>query len=102
MGRKASRRSSVQSANLATSLDAALAELATDPIGVLRASGVRGKRRDPCGCPVAEFVKRRLGVDYASVGIGDMVTRTEKRKLPVQVGQAIREIDAGKHPELCV
>lgn len=82
------------------SLEAALAELAVDPIGVLRASGVKGKPRTCESCPVAEYIRHRLGVDYVSV-VTSALTLSEKCRLPERVKQAIRAIDAGKHPELC-
>jgi hypothetical protein len=88
--------------DLATSLDAALAELAVDPIGVLRASGVYGLRRDTCNCPVARFLMRRTG---RVVVLGRRVKLVGVRKmhrLPARVIEAIAEIDNGKHPELCV
>lgn len=84
------------------SLEAALAELAADPIGVLRASGVKGEA-GICGwCPVAEFIRLRIGRAVTVSHEWVMVIGSEiKARLPEQVKQAIRAIDAGEHPELC-
>lgn len=88
--------------DLATSLDAALAELATDPIGVLRASGALGLRSDSCNCPVARFVSKRVGfgVDVNLLGVRPSGRWEPRRRLPERLKQTLREIDAGLHPEL--
>lgn len=84
------------------SLEAALAGLAVDPIGVLRASGVRGDA-GICGtCPIAVWFKTRTGLGVIvtdrwaqAPGSGPALS------LPEPVRLAIRAIDAGEHPELC-
>jgi hypothetical protein len=90
--------------DLAISLDAALAELAVDPIGVLRASGARGLLRDSCNCPVARYVSKRVGfgVDVNHLGVRPSGRWAPRRRLPERLKQAIREIDSGMHPELCI
>jgi hypothetical protein len=87
--------------DLATSLDAALAELAVDPIGVLKASGVRGKLGDPCGCPVAKFIRKRIGTKV-TVMVFAWTNGGRLHRMPERLRQAIRAIDNGEHPELCV
>jgi hypothetical protein len=89
--------------DLSTSLDAALAELAVDPIGVLRASGVRGRPINCKECTVARFLTERVG---RAVEVGQQFASIPSHgnyfaRLPLNVRATIREIDAGMHPELC-
>jgi hypothetical protein len=88
--------------DLAISLDAALAELAVDPIGVLRASGVKGDREHPCRCPVARYLSKRTGRTVRVDSCWATINGAFEARLPERLKQAIREIDAGMHPELCV
>lgn len=83
------------------SLEAALAELAVDPIGVLRASGVRGDA-GICGtCPIAVWFKTRTGLGVIVAHRWAQAPGSGPLSLPEPVRLAIRAIDAGEHPELC-
>jgi hypothetical protein len=88
--------------DLATSLDAALAELAVDPIGVLRASGLKGDREHPCQCPVARYLSKRTGRTVRIDSCWATISGAFESRLPERARQAVSEIDDGEHRELCV
>ena len=87
----------------------ALADLgstADEVAASLRYRGIKGSIDDPCGCPIANYIKS-LGYGYASVGGGfayaardDIRLATECLPLPGPVQQFIRAFDNRAYPDL--
>lgn len=76
--------------------------------GTLRQANVRGKIDSVTSCPVAKYLKSRLGRTY-TVGVGlnyvdvwaDLgEKKTASVELPESVKQFIRNFDAGRYPDL--
>ena len=70
---------------------------------VLREEGVKGKRSEPCSCPVARFLTGAEGIESVDAGFHVVTGRTRRdhrvRATPQPVAEFMREFDAGDWPE---